>query len=124
MNRIAIEAKGDFLERLSSATPIKAVAELVWNGLDAGASRVSVRLETNGLGGIEAIRVTDDGFGINHAHVQPLFGGLGDSWKRQKSRLNGRTLHGKSGQGRFKAFSLGTQVEWQTVFDSPEGRMR
>lgn len=124
MNRIAIEAKGDFLERLSSATPIRAIAELVWNGLDAGAGRVSVRLETNGLGGIEAIRVVDDGFGINHAHLQPLFGGLGDSWKRQKSRLNGRALHGKTGQGRFKAFSLGHQVEWRTVFDSPEGRMR
>lgn len=67
MNRIAIEAKRDFLERLSSTTPIKAVAELIWNGLDAGAEQVSVRLEVNALDGLEAIRVTDTGHGINES---------------------------------------------------------
>jgi hypothetical protein len=124
MNRIAIEAKRDFLERLSSTTPIKAVAELIWNGLDANAGQVSVRLEVNPLDGLETIRVTDTGFGINHDHVQALFGGLGDSWKKQKVRQAGRALHGKNGQGRFKAFALGNRVEWNTVYDSPTGRMR
>lgn len=124
MNRIAIEAKRDFLERLSSATPIKAVAELIWNGLDAGAGRVSVRLEANPIGGLETIRVTDSGFGINRDHVQALFGGLGDSWKRQRGRLHGRALHGKNGQGRFKAFALGNRVEWNTVYEVAGGRMR
>lgn len=124
MNRIAIEAKPDFLERLSSTTPIKAVAELIWNGLDAGSEQVSVRLEANALDGLEAIRVTDTGHGINQEHVQSLFGGLGNSWKRQRARHHGRALHGKNGQGRFKAFALGNRVVWNTVYDSPNGRMR
>ena len=124
MNKINIEAKRDFLERLATAPPIKAVSELVWNGLDAGADQVSVRLEMNGLDGLEAIRILDNGHGIHHSHVQTLFGALGDSWKRTKVRERGRALHGKNGQGRFKAFSLGNHVVWDTVFDSSEGRRR
>ncbi len=124
MNKINIEAKRDFLERLATAAPIKAVSELVWNGLDAGSDQVSVRLEMNGLDGLEAIRILDNGHGIHHSHVQTLFGALGDSWKRQKVRERGRALHGKNGQGRFKAFSLGNHVVWDTVFDSSEGRRR
>lgn len=122
MKKIAIEAKKDFLERLSSATPIKAISELIWNGLDSGADRVVVRLEKNNLDGIEKIRVKDTGTGIDYDQIQALFGGLGDSWKKKKGRFNGRALHGKSGQGRFKAFSLGGRVEWDTVYDSAEGR--
>lgn len=124
MNKINIEAKRDFLERLATAKPIKAVSELIWNGLDAGADQVSVRLEMNGLDGLEAIRIVDNGHGIHHSHVQMLFGALGDSWKRKKVRERGRALHGKNGQGRFKAFSLGNHVVWNTVFDSAEGRRR
>ena len=124
MNKINIEAKRDFLERLATAAPIKAVSELVWNGLDAGSDQVSVRLEMNGLDGLEAIRIVDNGHGIHHSHVQTLFGALGDSWKRAKVRERGRALHGKNGQGRFKAFSLGNHVVWNTVFDSSEGRRR
>ena len=124
MNRIAIQAKPDFLERLSSAAPIKAISELIWNGLDAGAERVSVRLETNGLDSIDTIRVVDNGSGIDHSRIQSLFGSLGDSWKKTKERLKGRSLHGKNGQGRFKAFALGNRVEWHSVYETPTGRMR
>lgn len=122
MKKIAIEAKKDFLERLSSAAPIKAISELIWNGLDSGADLVAVRIEKNNLDGIEKIRIKDTGTGIDYDQIQALFGGLGDSWKKKKGRFNGRALHGKSGQGRFKAFSLGGRVEWETVYDSPEGR--
>jgi hypothetical protein len=124
LNRIAIEAKRDFLERLSTATPIKALSEIIWNGMDAGAEKVSVNLEHNGLDGITVIRVRDTGKGINHSEIQTLFGGLGDSWKKTKARHLGRSLHGKNGQGRFKAFALGNKVEWRTVYDSGSGPMR
>lgn len=38
-NLIPIAPKKDFLERLSSTSSINAVAELIWNGLDAGDER-------------------------------------------------------------------------------------
>ena len=121
-NRIAIEAKEDFLEQLSSSTSIKALAELIWNGLDAGANKVDVNFIMNQLDGLEEIHVNDDGSGIPHARIQELFGNLGDSWKKQKGRLNGRALHGKNGQGRFKAFALGNHVIWDTVYSSGADR--
>ena len=44
-----VEVQPDFLERQSKARPVQAVAELIWNGLDADASRVDVRLEYDEL---------------------------------------------------------------------------
>ena len=41
-----VEVQPDFLERQSKAKPVQAVAELIWNGLDADANRVDVRLES------------------------------------------------------------------------------
>lgn len=124
MNKIAIEAKTDFLERLSTAPPIKAVSELIWNGLDAGADYVAVHLDTNQMDGLEKVRVQDSGSGIDFAEVRTLFGNLGDSWKKKKGRFRGRGLHGKAGQGRFKAFSLGEAVAWNTVYQTQSGPMR
>lgn len=124
MNKIAIEAKRDFLERLASAPPLKAIGELIWNGLDAGAEKVEIKLVTNSLDGLEEIRVRDDGSGINHGQIQTLFGNLGASWKMKKNRHHGRSLHGKSGQGRFKAFALGGRVEWNTVYEESGSRFR
>ena len=116
MKQIPIAAKRDFLERLASAPPVKAVSELIWNGLDAGATEVSVDIELNKLDSPERILVVDDGQGIDPSNVDALFGNLGASWKKGQNRKNGRSLHGKSGQGRFKAFALGNRVEWKTAY--------
>ena len=117
-NNISVEVKEDFLERLSSTSSMQALAELVWNGLDAGSNKVEVRLVKNGLDGLEEIHVRDQGCGISHEEVQDLFGNLGDSWKKEAGRKYGRALHGKNGQGRFKAFSLGDDVRWETTYSS------
>ena len=116
MNNIRINAKNDFLESIASAAPMKALAELVWNGLDAGSDRIEIAFESNPLEGLERISVRDYGAGIQHEELPMLFGSLGNSWKKTKNKLYGRSLHGKNGQGRFKAFSLGHRVVWNTVF--------
>jgi len=116
MNKIHIEAKNDFLERIASAAPMKALAELVWNGLDAGSDQIDIQFTFNELQGVEKITVRDFGTGIEYDKLTGMFGNLGDSWKKSKYKHNGRALHGKSGQGRFKAFALGNKVEWNTVY--------
>jgi Histidine kinase-, DNA gyrase B-, and HSP90-like ATPase len=120
MSKVHVVAKRDFLESLTMARPLAGLAELVWNGFDAGSDRVEVHLDMNGLGGIDSIRVRDYGQGINHEQVENLFGSLGDSWKKNKTRQNGRALHGKSGKGRFRAFALGTMVDWNTTYRSAD----
>ena len=124
MSTIHVVAKRDFLESLTVARPLVALAELVWNGFDAQSDRVQIHLDMNRMSGLQTIRVRDYGFGINHANVEEYFGSLGDSWKKKKIRLNGRALHGKSGKGRFRAFALGTLVEWNTTFKGENGKSR
>ena len=124
MSKIHVTAKPDFLETLTTARPLLALAELVWNGFDAGSNQVEVNLDMNKMDGIESIRVRDFGSGIDHAQVEKFFGSLGDSWKKNKSRQNGRALHGKSGKGRFRAFALGTMVDWNTTYKGADQKSR
>jgi len=92
------------------------LAELVWNALDADADKVAIRFDRSQLDGLERIRVQDNGTGIPFADATELFGSLGGSWKKMTQRTaKGRSLHGKSGKGRFIAFSLGGLVEWKTT---------
>lgn len=115
--RVAVEVQGDHLERLARCPPNSAIAELVWNALDADASTVSIRVFRNLLGGVEEIVVEDDGTGIASGGKDPetIFKRLGGSWKAT-ARWTGqnRALHGKAGEGRFKAFALGMKVEWKS----------
>lgn len=116
MGIVQVTAKKDFIESLTSARPIAALAELIWNGFDAKSNKVEVFLDINEMDGLEAVRVRDYGQGIVYKDVDKLFGSLGDSWKKAAVRLDGRSLHGKNGKGRFKAFALGSQVEWATTY--------
>jgi Histidine kinase-, DNA gyrase B-, and HSP90-like ATPase len=100
---------------VATKKPIHAIAELIWNSFDADATKVSVRFEYNALSALERVRVQDNGAGIDFQEAVQLFGNLGGSWKNEKRRTtNGRNLHGKSGKGRFRAFSLGSLIEWHT----------
>lgn len=120
MGTIQVTAKKDFIQSLTSARPIAALAELIWNGFDAKSNKVEVFLDINEMNGLESVRVRDYGQGIIFSEADKLFGSLGDSWKKAAVRQDGRSLHGKNGKGRFKAFALGSQVEWATTYKSGE----
>ena len=118
MSRIIhVQAQADHIESLSKAAPLAAVEELVWNALDADAREVRIDLVTNALGAVEAVRVADDGDGIDVLSADSTFGSLGGSWKRGASETarSRRRLHGRRGRGRFKSFALGGHVEWRTT---------
>jgi histidine kinase/DNA gyrase B/HSP90-like ATPase len=126
MRTVSVNVQLDYLQRLTKVRkPVIAVAELIWNALDADATRVRVSFIANLLGGLSEIRVVDNGKGIPPALAAQSFENLGGSWKKSQARSkSGRMHHGRAGKGRFRAFSLGAAVEWKTVFgDNPDERV-
>lgn len=116
---VTVEVREDHLEILSRTKPMTAVAELVWNALDAEATEVRVAFDENELGGLELVRIADNGSGLHYEDALVVFKNLGGSWKRTGPKPNARKreLHGKYGKGRFRAFSLGHDVSWRSVYE-------
>lgn len=110
----SVEVQADFIERQAKAKPVQALAELIWNSLDADATRVEVNLENNGIG-VNRILIRDNGIGIARKDAPELFTRLGGSWKRsgELTKTKRRMLHGHEGRGRLKVFALGRVADWQ-----------
>ncbi|MBB3773303.1 hypothetical protein FHS55_003936 [Angulomicrobium tetraedrale] len=115
---IDVSPRNDFWHRLCRTRPLRAVSEIVWNALDADAENVGVEFHRNALGGLSEIVIKDDGTGIPRARDEEhRFAALGGSWKAKVQRTpEKRLMHGKLGEGRFRAFALGGIVTWQTTF--------
>ena len=118
-----VEIQADLIERLSRARPIPALAELIWNALDADSTLVVVRLDYGDLG-LKRIAVSDNGHGIPRGEAPKLFTRLGGSWKMRGGRTKTlqRMLHGYEGRGRFKAFALGRVADWAITYKNGAGR--
>lgn len=113
MQEIEVKVENDHIERLTTAKPILALSELIWNAYDADAHVVRVEFEEGSLTKLALIRIQDDGEGIPFEEADGFFKSLGGSWKKKGAKTAaGRFIHGEKGQGRFKAFSLGETVSW------------
>ena len=77
-----VEVQSDFLEKITRAKPVAALAELIWNSFDADATKVEVFVEQGSLGITSNIVVRDNGSGLEQAKAPELFRSLGGSWKR------------------------------------------
>jgi hypothetical protein len=121
---VEIEVQNDHLERLAHVKkPVLAVAELIWNAVDADATQVHILLHDDALGELTSIEVADNGHGMPYADVETLFSRLGGSWKKgnKRSQERGRLLHGQEGRGRLRAFGLGRVVDWRVRYVSENG---
>lgn len=121
MKVITVKVQEDHLQTLSRVKkPILAIAELIWNGLDANANNIKVALNRNKFGCIDSVSVSDDGHGLPYMEVEAAFGSLGGSWKKETRHTRGkeRLLHGKAGKGRFRAFFIGRDISWKTWYES------
>jgi len=117
IHQYPVEVQPDHLEKITRAKPIQALSELVWNGLDADAGRVSVTFEENDLGALDRVTVRDNGNGLSYLDAPERFRRLGGSWKRPgATTAHGRFLHGQEGRGRFKAFAIGGFAEWAVTY--------
>lgn len=127
MRRVHLEAAEDHVERLAQEKyPVGAVKELVWNALDAEATRVEVILTCSELQAVEKVTIVDNGTEIPPEACVPAFERIGGSWKKKTRRtLNlNRFLHGHTGHGRLRGYALGSQIRWTTVADGIDGRQR
>lgn len=116
----------ELLRLRNSTNAISALAELVWNSLDADAKLVEVDWSENEMMGVDVIEVRDDGHGIAFDEKNPdahAFMTLGDSSKHTVDHHSpsGRILHGRFGKGRLRALALGGVITWSTVFAKGKG---
>lgn len=114
-----VEIQTDFLEKITRARSVHALAEFIWNSLDADANSVDVRFDYNDLGIMSAVVITDNGYGMTFAEAPEMFRKLGGSWKKLSAitKVQKRSLHGQDGRGRFKAFAIGHTAEWDVTYD-------
>ncbi|MCX6401819.1 MAG: ATP-binding protein [Propionibacteriales bacterium] len=116
-SELLLKASDDHVSRLAHENdPHRALVELIWNAIDAEATRVEVELVRGDSNAIEKVVVRDDGHGIDRDELETTFGEIGNSWKRTSARTkNGvRLLHGQLGEGRLRAFALGSRVRWNS----------
>jgi hypothetical protein len=120
--RLKIKAKKDFIARLSQAPMMNALEELIWNAFDECSTLVTVTFLPNQLGGIDRIEISDNGGSLEYALAANAFENLGDSNKVARTLETGESLHGRKGEGRHKALSLGHRVEWHFVYEKRKKR--
>ncbi|MBI3227850.1 MAG: ATP-binding protein [Mycolicibacterium cosmeticum] len=121
MSELALQASDELVARLAhERDAVRAVVELIWNAIDAEANSITVSLERDVAEAISVLRVVDDGHGISSDEVGATFGRIGGSWKQhsQKKKNGLRQLHGKLGEGRLRAFALGSAVTWASISDN------
>lgn len=116
--RLDLGVERDHIESLTKASGLNAIAELIWNSLDADATEVTVESSFR-MGGVDEITVSDNGNGLDYSKAQEVFGRIGGSEKKVKSiSPKGRHYHGKEGKGRYKALALGDLVEFSSYYSS------
>ena len=111
----------------SNSNPVEALEEIIYNSLDASASKIDINIDMNELKVIDKITVIDNGKGFykpnEDTEVDPfLTFGMSNKKIGQTNDFH-RLVHGRNGQGRFKSFALGNVVEWKTKTDRDSTRV-
>lgn len=94
--------------------PKYAIAEYIWNGFDAKATGINIKISSNELGYIERISIIDNGEGIDPKLLDHSFGNFLDSLKKTSPKRSSYT-RGKKGKGRFSFSLFAARASWHTV---------
>jgi hypothetical protein len=118
---LEIKVQQDHIESLTRSNGINAIAELIWNSLDADATEIRVNYSKNVMGKYEYITVEDNGTGLSYQLAEDVFQKLGGSDKKINPKSpSGRSYHGKEGKGRYKALALGDLVQFDSYYNISE----
>lgn len=107
--RQAINSGPSILSQFENMTPATAIAEYVWNALDANATQVAINYTTHNLTGISTIVITDNGDGICYQSLDQTFDKFLDS---HKLRVRMPTTRGYRGKGRFSFCLFADFARW------------
>ena len=95
-------------KRFKDYEPWQVIAELVWNGLDAGASKVDILVQEKTLKGMESVSVLDNGTGIDFENTDKNFERFDDTTKKDVSQ------HGSHGRGHLSFHLIASNATWYT----------
>lgn len=104
---------------LKSFQPAQSIAEYIWNGFDAGASVIRIEYKAGKIpsGGLDYLKISDDGHGINQKDLTNEFKPFFVSKKHKQDERQKTTLpHGKKGYGRLTFFVFAQKAYWTTTF--------
>jgi len=105
---------------LKKYTSLDSVAEYVWNGFDAGATKIDIVIETAELSSILKMQIIDNGSGIDRNYLAQKFKPFYQSDKIYDPNDKHSSTHGKNGVGRLTFFTFATHAQWDTVFSQDE----
>lgn len=117
--RAEISSQG--IQKIRKYSWEQAIAEYIWNGLDANANQIDVDFildeENIGLEIYKSISISDNGTGIPFDEIKIKFGKVLESPKGQSSGTDKSTLiHGKNGYGRYTFYSFAEHARWDTTY--------
>ncbi|MDR1898075.1 MAG: ATP-binding protein [Prevotellaceae bacterium] len=89
-----------------------ALLELVKNSYDACATKCTIDFQTNSVGKLESLSITDDGFGMNENIIKTVWLVIGTDFKHKNLEPNccGRFPLGEKGIGRLGVHKLGNKI--------------
>ncbi|MBG6233792.1 hypothetical protein IWX76_000347 [Pedobacter sp. CAN_A7] len=100
----------------------KALAEYIWNGFDAHATKIHLNFESNELGRLESFSISDNGKGVNIETIDDSFGNFLDSNKRDP--FNKEIFQkGRKGKGRYAFSTFANKCIWNTTFKDATGKL-
>jgi hypothetical protein len=97
--------------QLSGVKPEQALAEYIWNGFDANATKIEINTEMNELNSLISMSIQDNGDGIDYDDLANTLDLFLDSKKKNISKP---TTRGKKGRGRFTFIKFCDQARWET----------
>lgn len=108
------------IRRIRKYNWVQAIAEYIWNGFDACATKVEVDfnedLNSSELGSFTKITINDDGYGIPYGELGYKFGKVFESLKRSIKTDKNSLVKGKNGYGRFTFYAFARYAKWKTTY--------
>ena len=97
--------------QLSGIKPEQALAEYIWNGFDANATKIEINTKRNELNSLVSMSIQDNGDGIDYDDLENTLDLFLDSKKKNISKPSTR---GKKGRGRFTFIKFCEKAYWDT----------